>query len=421
MIGVLSLICIATTLQEVQPVQDPTLEWTRKTTNENLVSLEIVSRKYEATDKPDVWLVGVAHIGDAMFYENVTVLLEEMDLVLYESVRPTGSRPPSGATDKERIESTTLSLEFIADVAKRSSEEVGSMPETMDDVILNASIVDTRLASFIEDVSVDAWGTPVALKFYSETDIVTIWSLGSDGELGGSAGASDIIIERLIVLPKDAQDANESKGMQADMADILGLEFQLEAISYDSPTWFCSDLTMGEVEAKLVERGADPAILEAITGEAFTAKIASGMMKLIPMLDVLTGGGIRDTARLLMIEILTMPNSEKMLEGIEPELANVIIVDRNTEVLSDLAATIELVDGVSTIGVLYGAGHMSDLSERMNTLFGYVPTEDRWFSSMSVDPRESLLDDSDMRRMKFMLRYQMHKAKEAKKSEKLEK
>ena len=418
MLGVLSLVCIASTLQEVQPVEEPTLQWTRKTTSENLVSLEIVSRKYEATDKPDVWLVGVAHIGDASFYENVTALLEEMDLVLYESVRPTGSRPPSGANDTERIESTTLALEFIADVAKRSSEEVGSMPETMDDVILNASIVDTRLASFIEDVSVDAWGTPVTLRFDTETNTVTIWSFGSDGELGGEGGSSDIIIERTIVLAEDSQDAKESKGMQADMAEILGLEFQLEAISYDSPTWFCSDLTMGEVEAKLVERGADPAILEAITGEAFTAKIASGMMKLLPMLDVLTGGGVRETARLLMIEILTMPNSEKMLEGIEPELANVIIVDRNTEVLSDLAATIELVENVSTIGVLYGAGHMSDLSERLNTLFGYVPTEDRWFSSMSVNPSDSLLDESDMRRMQFMLRYQMYKANEAKKSDK---
>jgi hypothetical protein len=119
-----------------------------------------------------------------------------------------------------------------------------------------------------------------------------------------------------------------------------------------------------------------------------------------------------------MIEILTMPNIEKVLGGLDPELANVIIVDRNTEVLSDLAATIELVEDVSTIGVLYGAGHMSDLSERLETLFGYVPTEERWFSSMSVNPKDSLLDESDMRRMQFMLRYQLHKANEAKKTDK---
>ena len=107
---------------------------------------------------------------------------------------------------------------------------------------------------------------------------------------------------------------------------------------------------------------AIPSILGAITGESFTAKIASGMMKLIPLLDMLTGGGVRETARLLMIELLTMPNSDQMLEGIEPELAHVIIVDRNTEVLNDIAATIEIVENVSTIGILYGAGHMNDMA-----------------------------------------------------------
>jgi len=70
-------------------------------------------------------------------------------------------------------------------------------------------------------------------------------------------------------------------------------------------------------------------------------------------------------------------------------------------------------EDVSSIGILYGAGHMADLSQRMEKLFGYVPVEDKWFSSMSVDPRESLLDESDMTRMRFMLKYQMYKAQEA--------
>jgi hypothetical protein len=55
---------------------------------------------------------------------------------------------------------------------------------------------------------------------------------------------------------------------------------------------------------------------------------------------------------------------------------------------------------------------MVDLSQRMEKLFGYIPVEDKWFASMSVDPRESLLDDGDMTRMRFMLKYQMYKAQE---------
>jgi len=406
---------MATLLQDTGSLVESSQDWTRKTQGDNRVSLELVSRRYEAEGKPNLWLIGVAHIADASFYDEVTLLLDEMDIVLYESVRPTGSRPPSGVTDEERIESTSKSLEFVADIAKRSAEETGIFPLGIEDVIVSAASFDRRLSSWVEDASIDAWGRPFSLQIDQENNTITCWSFGSDFKVGGVGSAQDLSSKRTIVISKNPTHAvhdDKDKGIQADMADVLGLEFQLDALSYEDPNWFCSDLTIGEVEAKLIERGADPAILGAITGESFTAKIASGMMKLIPMLDMLTGGGIRETARLLMIELLTMPNSDQMLEGIEPELAHVIIVDRNTEVLNDIAATIEIVENVSTIGILYGAGHMNDMADRLHTLFGYVPVEDRWFISMSVNPNDSLLDESYLKRMRFMLQYHMYKAKE---------
>ena len=205
--------------------------------------------------------------------------------------------------------------------------------------------------------------------------------------------------------------------MQEEFADVLGLEFQLDSLPYEEPNWFCSDLTIDEVETEIKKRGGDPAILGTITGESFTAKIASGFLKLIPMLDSFTNGGARETAKLLMIEILSMPESEELLEGVEPELAQVIIVDRNTEVLKDIAATIEVVENVSTIGVLYGAGHMSDLSNRMSTLLGYTPVEDKWITAMHVNPSDSLLDEKYMRQMRAMLKMQLHNANKKKEDE----
>lgn len=411
----LFMICFALFLQD-QPVevQETSQEWTRKTSTQNVVSIELVSRRYESEGKPDVWLVGVAHVADATFYEEVTSLLDGLEIVLYESVRPTGSRPPGGSTDEERIASTTLSMEFIADIAKRCTEETGDIPKSIEDVITYALLIDSRLASFVEDASVGAWGRPYAMQVNPERDVISIWCFGSDGKLGGEGTAKDIVIRREFLIPEILPTEDEEKGIQAGLADALGLEFQLDALSYEKPNWFCSDLTIGEVEQKLEERGADSDILKAITGEAFTAKIASGMMKLIPMLDMLTGGGVKATARLLMIEILTMPDVEKMMDGVEPELAEVIIVDRNTEVLADIAATIETVEDVSSIGVLYGAGHMKDLAERMNKLFGYVSVEERWMVAMSVNPDDSLLDQPDMKRMRFMLRFQMYKAEKEK-------
>ena len=416
MIPLVTSLCLSMLLQDYVAQAEKPQGWTRKIESENNVSLELVSRRYQAEGKPDLWLVGVAHIAEASFYEEVSGLLDEMDIVLYESVRPTGSRPPAGLTDEERIETTIESMNFVADVSMRSAIEAGALPEDIEEVIASAALIDDRLSIWVEDASVDAWGRPYSLQVDNKNNTVTFWSFGSDGKVGGEGSAKDLVVSRTIVFREDAIEEDKEKGIQEDMAGMLGLEFQLEALSYANPNWFCSDLTIGEVEEKLIEQGADPAILDTITGEAFAAKIASGMMKLIPLLDALVGGGIRESARLLMIEILSMDGTDKLLEGIEPELAKVIIVDRNTEVLSDIAATLEIVEDLSSIGVLYGAGHMKDLAERLHTLFGYVPVEDRWIVSMHVNPNDSLLNESDLNRMRFMLQYQMHKASEAKKS-----
>ena len=405
----------------------PAQQWTRRIDGEHIVSLELVSRRYEAQGRPDVWLVGVAHVADTSFYDQVASLLEGLDVVLYESVRPTGSRPPMGATEKERIESTRNSLSFIADTAAATAEEIEMLPLSMEDVIADASILDRRLSGWLDDTSLDAWQNPIMLKVNEDDKSISFTSYGSDGEAGGEGEAADIVETRTVKIetideslpegdtPEEEQNSqklSKQKNVQQVLADSLGLKFQLDSLPYEEPNWFVSDLTIDEVEAKLVENGGDTALLDTISGKSFAAQLASGMMQIIPLLDALSGGGASATARLLMIEVLSMPESEQLLKGIEPELAEVIIVDRNTEVLSDLAAVLDTAEGVSTIGILYGAGHMSDLSSRMEKLFAYVPVEERWFSSMSVDPRESLLDESDLKRMRFMLKYQMYKAQE---------
>ena len=56
-------IVLATVAQEpagiVEPagIIEPSLEWIRRATGENIVSIELVSRRYESEGKPDLWLV----------------------------------------------------------------------------------------------------------------------------------------------------------------------------------------------------------------------------------------------------------------------------------------------------------------------------------------------------------------------------
>lgn len=425
--------CLLSTVvvfQDERIASEPEQQWTRRVDGENIASLEVVSRKYVAEGLPSVWLVGVAHIADLSFYDQVAALLEGLDVVLYESVRPTGSRPPMGDTHEERVASTKKSLKFISDTAAATAKEMDIYPMTMEDVIADASILDTRLSGWLDDVAIDAWGNPIVLHVDEDSGEMTCMSYGADGKVGGQHEASDLIERRTVSIAQLEEEVTEEElelelvedetdpsNLQAAMAETLGLAFQLDSLPYEEPHWFVSDLTIDEVQVKLEENGADTTLLETLSGESFAAKLAEGVMQIVPMLDALSGGGATATARLLMIEVLSMADNDQMIAGIGEGLQQVIIVDRNTEVLTDLATIIDATEDVSSIGILYGAGHMSDLAHRMETLFGYQPVEDRWFSSMRVDPRESLLSEGDMTRMRFMLKYQMYKSQEAQSEE----
>ncbi|MCH2146365.1 MAG: type II secretion system protein GspG [Phycisphaerales bacterium] len=400
--------------------QEEAPSWIRQQTQDNLVSLEIASRKYCAEGKPDLWLVGVSHVANEAFYADIKLLLDELDVVLYESVRPDGARPPANTTPEQAVKSTKASMEFVADMGVKVAEEFGTMPESIDDIIVDSSLIDRRFSGWIDDASVDAWNRPFALQVYPEESAFGLWSYGSDGAIGGEGYAADIFVKRSVTL-KDVfaegvveTQADETVNIQAEFADMLELEFQLDSLPYEEPNWFCSDLTIGEVNKLLHQKGADTAVIDSLSGATITAKFSASLMRLVPMLDSLAGGGVVETVKLLMIELLSMDDSMELSSEMQPELMEVIIVDRNTEVLKDIAVTLEIVEGVQSIGVLYGAGHMDDFHQRLEILFDYKPTEECWFTAMSVNPSKSLLDEKEFRRMKMMLRYQMYKAKQAK-------
>ncbi len=62
---------------------------------------QTASRRLSAPGKPDIWLVGVAHIGLKQYYSDIQSLLDGQDVVLFEGVRPRdGSGKPSKVDPK---------------------------------------------------------------------------------------------------------------------------------------------------------------------------------------------------------------------------------------------------------------------------------------------------------------------------------
>lgn len=58
--------------------------------------LQIAIRRYAPTNRPgpQIWLVGVSHVGDATYYQALQKLLDLQSTVLFEGVRPSPAPPP---------------------------------------------------------------------------------------------------------------------------------------------------------------------------------------------------------------------------------------------------------------------------------------------------------------------------------------
>ncbi len=60
----------------------------RVTAEDGTITVQTCARKFTAAGKPDIWLVGVVHIGLADYYKSIQETLDAQDVVFYEGVRP---------------------------------------------------------------------------------------------------------------------------------------------------------------------------------------------------------------------------------------------------------------------------------------------------------------------------------------------
>lgn len=82
-----------------------------------VVEMQTGAQRFTAEGKPDVWLVGVVHIGEKQYYADLVKLLDAQDLVLFEGVKPSKKAPAAPADPKAQTPiykalSDALSLEF---------------------------------------------------------------------------------------------------------------------------------------------------------------------------------------------------------------------------------------------------------------------------------------------------------------------
>lgn len=367
------------------------------------VRLEVAARRFEHTKEswPVVHMAGAVHIGDAHFYESLQTLMDAQDVVLFESVKPSGmGEIPADATDEDRAKVTERRIRLLSMFVERQAKQSGSLPASIAEI---ETSMDERFAKILSGASDDAWDRPISYATNEDGDRFTLTSKGSDGEPGGEGAATDIVVEK--PKPSPGEEKESSGGIQKQLATSLGLVFQPEVMNEGGPNWRNSDMSVDQVQERMDAAGVDSApLFNMLSGESFAAKFAGFMLKLVTASEQ-----SRAMTKLVMVEMLG--SADQLLAagaggiggGNAAGFMKVLIDDRNAVVVADLERIVRTEPDVRTIGILYGAGHLGDLEARLIEL-GYKPVADEWFAAITVDLAASGMSQDQAAAMRKMMR-----------------
>lgn len=370
------------TAQEPEP-SEPWLEVTDD--GKGTLRLRVAERTYTKEGSPSVTMIGAIHIADPRFYGHLTKTLEEFDIVLYEGVGPEGAGELTEDLSDEqratRTESRIRLLAILLEQQRRGDDAWTSYPATIDalDERLSAGGTGSRGLSFLDAARTDGWGNPLVYDVSNDATDFTIVSLGADGAKGGNGVDRDLAYAMQPPL-NDAELGGEP-GLQQRMAKTFGLAFQGDVMSHDFPNHINADLSVDEVRDLLEARGGDGgAIFGMLDGSSGMATIIGTVLSII---EFLPGGP--EMGKLMMMEMLA--NADLALagagnqEGMEEyaALMEVIINDRNVKVIEDLRDVLTMKRaGIDEVAIIYGAGHMLDLHDRLVRDLGYELAESDW-------------------------------------------
>ena len=353
--------------------------------------LKMASRRYTPPEGKvgDVWLVGVSHIGNTSFYAGIEELVSSCDLVLYESVMPEITRGPEGETPQEKRESTRAAMEWLADIVMMTDAQEETAATSLDEVEVRVVKVDRRLVDAVRAVREDAWGHPVGLAFNDNRTVLV--SMGADGLSGGQDESEDLQV--IVPLP---ETSSSTQGIQQALATALKLDFQLAVLPYEREDWVVSDMTWENLESRFQAEGID---IEGLSGMLEGSSLPAGIVKLflrmLPALDMLTGGAITDGVKVMLVELLGREDAiDLALREVGGAGGTILINDRNAVVIEDLNTYLESGEH-PCIAVLYGAGHMVDMAHRLEDM-GWREAEVRWLPGISVDLENSRLSKMHM-------------------------
>lgn len=172
--------------------------------------------------------------------------------------------------------------------------------------------------------------------------------------------------------------------MQNGMKDMLELEHQLEKVDYTKENFVHADMSPDEFFDSMKSR--DESFLKMyfrMMGQSIAHQSAATADGATPDIDMMKAMFAKDRARQLKIAMAgQLSEMESLLTAFGGEEGSTLITERNKAALKVLREQIDA--GKKKLGVFYGAGHLSDMDERLQKEFGLEPVEIIWLNAWDL-------------------------------------
>jgi hypothetical protein len=203
----------------------------------------------------------------------------------------------------------------------------------------------------------------------------------------------DAVLYELVAPPNSrpkpgAKPSGAIGSAQQGLKQMLGLEFQLEAVDYTAANFVHADLSPKEFDAAMKKRGESWwSMFMKLMGEGMAraereGRQPGGDVSIGEMFGLLFGSGEARQVRLRRIMAEQFTDMEALTAAFGGDEGSTLITDRNAAALRVLRE--QIAKGRRRIAIFYGAAHMDDFDHRLREDFALQPRETVWLEAWDL-------------------------------------
>jgi len=211
-----------------------------------------------------------------------------------------------------------------------------------------------------------------------------------------------------------ADESKRDEGIQALLADMLGLVFQLNHIDYSPEHFEHCDMDMASLMREISGEGAaapneTQAAFDQLSASMSGADSSTQLLEIVGVL-VKAMPKMQSVVKLLLVETLGhLPSDLSQIQGLPPEMMNLmeILLNRRNEIVLARIDTLKTeLKPSQTATIFYGAAHNIHLEQEL-VKQGYVQQEEVWYPAISLSLQETGLSIEQVQFFRQVIQTQM--------------